>query len=880
MKQTFYRSLSAVALILLLATTGVTIINSLKSLHDCNSKNVATSTILKNHPMLSRVNAPGGPGMLPSDWMDRQRSYPHGQIKTKWYLQAVRSARDMHASSVNRSDVNWQFAGPLNIGGRITDIEVPSGSFSTIYIAAASGGIFRTINNGADWENIFEDAATISVGDIAIDPSNADIIWAGTGESNASSQSFRGDGIYKSTDGGNTWQHSGLDESAYFGRIIVDHSNSNRVFAAVCGNLFTPDANRGIYRTINGGSTWERVLFVNDSVSGIDIVQHPTNPDILYAAMWERMRGLNYRRSFGPGSGIWKSEDGGDSWLPLQNGLPIDNTIGRIGLAIAPSSPSIIYAFFDNQYEVAVYKTQNDGQSWTRTNDGAIQGMNSSFGWYFGQIRVHPTNPNMAWVLGVDLFITTNGGSSWTQQAGYYNIDEIHVDHHAMHIHPLTGRILEGNDGGLYSSEDNGFSWSKINNLPLTQFYDIEADWLRPERIYGGTQDNNTVRTLTGNLNDWDAILGGDGFYSLVDYTNSNIIYAEYQWGGLNKSTNGGSYMYSINGYWSSDRVNWSAPVIMHPQVPTTLYFGTYRVWKSTNGGSSWTPVSGDLTDGDDGSTFHTITTLAISPIDPDKVLAGTDDGRVHISINGGTIWSDISAGLPDRWITRVATDPFDVNTIYVTCSGFRWDEPLAHVFRSTNNGTTWESISGNLPELPVNAFIADPTKQGRHFVATDAGIFWSPNAGTEWHSLNGTLGNVPVTSMKIHAGENFLLIGTYGLGAYKLDLAELSVGTNEIDPANTILAITTAWPQPFNNTRNQIMQFNIESPEASSAIAIITGLDGRNVFTDELNLLSGLNTLSWNGTSTNSNRLKPGIYILSLKTQGKVANYKFIVVN
>jgi len=881
MKQTLYRSIFAVAFIMILASAGVILINSFRSQHvNKDSKSLALYTNLKKHPMLSRIKAPGGPGMLPSDWMDRQRSYPQGQIKTEWYLQAVRHARDMHAADADRSDVNWQFAGPLNIGGRITDIEVPAGSFSTIYIAAASGGIFRTTNNGANWENIFEDAATISVGDIAIDPTNTDIIWAGTGESNASSQSFRGDGIYKSTDGGNTWQHSGLEESAYFGRIIVDHSNSNRVFAAVCGNLFTPDGNRGIYRTVNGGSSWERVLFVNDSVSGIDIVQHPTNPDILYAAMWERMRGRNYRRSFGPGSGIWKSEDGGDSWLPLQNGLPIDNSIGRIGLAIAPSSPSTVYAFYDNQYEVAVYKTLNAGQYWTRTNDGSIQGMNSSFGWYFGQIRVHPTNPNIAWVLGVDLFTTTNGGSSWTQLAGYYNMDQIHVDHHAMHIHPVTGRILEGNDGGLYSSEDLGFSWDKINNLPLTQFYDIETDWLRPERIYGGTQDNNTVRTLTGSLSDWDAILGGDGFYCMVDYTNSNIIYAEYQWGGLSKSTNGGSNMYSISGYWSSDRVNWSAPVIMHPQTPTTLYFGTYRVWKSVNGGSSWTPVSGDLTDGDDGSTFHTITTLAVSPIDPNKVLAGTDDGNVHISINGGTVWSDISAGLPDRWITRVATDPFDVNTIYATCSGFRWDEPLAHVFRSTNNGVTWESISGNLPELPVNAFIADPTKQGRLFVATDAGMFWSMNAGAEWQSLNATLGNVPITSMKIHAGENFLLIGTYGLGAYKLDLAELSVGTNDIALGGSVLAITKAWPQPYSNTRDQMLQFNIESPEGASAKATITALNGKHIFRDELRLVSGSNTFRWNGTSATGDKAKPGVYVLNLTADGKRAIYKFVVAN
>lgn len=826
----------------------------------------------KKHHMLSRMKAPSGPGSIPADWMDRQRSYPYGQIKPESYFSAMRQAQAMHQDAIRSTPVEWEFSGPLNIGGRITDIEMPVGSFSTIYIGAASGGIFKTTDNGGTWENIFQNAATISIGDIAIDPQNENIIWAGTGEANASSQSFRGDGIYKSVDGGETWQHSGLELSGYFGRIIVDHSNSNKVFAAVCGNLFTPDANRGIYRTMDGGLTWQKVLFVNDSVSGIDIIQHPTDPNVLYAAMWERMRGLNYRRSFGPGSGIYKSTDGGTNWTLLGGGLPTGSQVGRVGLAIAPSSPNIVYSFIDMENDVAVYKSANAGQSWIRTNDFSIQGMNSSFGWYFGQIRVHPNNPDIAYVLGVDLYFTNNGGDSWIQLAGYFNMDEIHVDRHAMLIHPITGRILEGNDGGLYSSEDGGYNWTKINNLPLTQFYDIETDYMRPERVYGGTQDNNSIRTTSGDTDDWEAILGGDGFYCLVSPDNSNLVYAEYQWGALHKSTNGGNYMYGIYDYWSSDRVNWSAPVIMRPDNPDQMYFGTYRVWRSGNAGESWNAVSGDLTDGDDGSSFHTITTLACSPLNGQYVLAGTDDGRVHISTAGGNVWTDISEGLPDRWITRVAFDPFDEETIYVTCSGFRWDEPLPHVYKSTDLGNTWQPISSNLPELPVNAFIADPTKQNRYFIGTDAGVFWTKDGGASWESLNGNLGNVPVTSMKIHPSEKFLLIGTYGLGAYKLDLVQLTVGTKKINTSSA-LQITSVYPQPYDPDLG-VLSINIKSDQTSASVISITDLNGKEVFTGKNQIINqGTNLVRLNLN------LSPGMYLITVKAKEKRAAAKFLVI-
>jgi len=728
----------------------------------------------------------------PNDWMAMQRTYPYGRIKPAAYLDAVRQTDAMMKSAVIRNNP-WSFAGPDNIGGRITDIESPLGEPSVIYAGAATGGILKTVDAGNTWTNLFGNVPVISVGDIAIDPQNSQVIYCGTGEANSSSFSFLGNGMYKSEDAGQTWQNIGLNHSAYIGRVIVDYSNSEKVFVAACGNLFSANDERGIYRSLNGGQTWERMLFISDSTSAIDLVQNPADPQVLYAAMWERARGLTYRRSFGQTSGIWKSTDGGTSWNELLSGLPKGDYVGRIGLSIAKSNPEIAYAFYDLvNSEVGVYKTLNGGQTWTRTNDAALNGMNSNFGWYFGQIRVDPVNASRVYVMGVSLFGSNDGGNSWAELSGW----NFHVDHHAMFFNE-NNRILEGNDGGLYFSDNQGNSWSKINNLPLTQFYAIDVDRQLPQRIYGGTQDNNTIRTMSGGTSDWQAILGGDGMYTLVDYTNSDMIYAEYQWGNLYRSMDGGYTMDYIAAPMSGDRVNWSAPLAMHPEDPSILYFGTYRVWKSTDYGSSWQPISGDLTHGTN-DYFYTLTTIAVSSVNPSIVITGSGDGKVFISTNNGQTWQDITAGLPNRWITHVAPDPFNAQTIYATLSGFRWDEPLPHVFCSTNLGQTWTDISGNLPEFPVNDIAIDPDLPGRLIVGTDAGLYGTTNGGQTWSWIWNGLPAVPVCALKIHGPSRTIVAGTYGLSAYKASLDEIMTGTPSVKERDRISL--TVYPNPVNS--------------------------------------------------------------------------------
>jgi len=806
------------------------------------------------------------PDAVTNEWMAYQRCYPYNEIKLESYLSGMEQAQALHENSSNLR-YDWELVGPTNIGGRITDLTIHPDSPETIYVGAASGGVFKTTDNGQNWENVFANSPVISIGDIAIDPDNENILYVGTGEANASSYSFFGNGIYKSINAGEGWQHIGLENSAYIGRIIVDHTNSERIFTAACGNLFSPNEERGIYRSDDGGLNWERKLFVTDSTSAIDLIQHPTSPNILYAAMWERMRGLTFRYSFGETSGIWKTTDGGDNWFELTNGLPTGNDVGRIGIDISRSNPDVLYAFYDMpNAEVRVYKTSNNGESWTRTNDNYLDGMNSSFGWYFGQIRVDPLDENRVYVLGVELYRSDNAGDSWILLADYGNMEEIHVDHHALEIDENTGRIMEGNDGGLYYSYDLGDNWTKIDNIPLTQFYAIEIDRTNPERIYGGTQDNSTIRTLTGNLNDWHVILGGDGFYCLVDYDNPNIIYAEYQWGNLFKSTDGGYNMYPIYYDMEYDRKNWSSPLAMHPAQPEILYFGTYRIWKTTNYGEDWTAVSNDLTDGGDGSSYHTVTTITISTLDPEIIVAGTDDGNVHISQNGGNNWNDISEGLPDRWITRVAADPFDPSTIYTTVSGFRWDESVPHVFKSENLGLSWIDISSNLPEIPMNSIILDPSLPNRIFVGSDAGIFYSANGGESWISISAGIPNVPITDMKIHNETRTLVIGTYGCSAYKIsiDTDFTQIEHDEIQPS--IAVLHQNYPNPFQSTTT--ISFNITADNTKDAEIIIYNLKGQKI--KKYSIFNNQYSISWDGKDESGKPVASGTYLYKLNIDGR----------
>lgn len=787
----------------------------------------------------------------PNDWFFRQRAYPYSEINYAARTAAWQQSQLFRKANAIRGE-GWLFEGPLNIGGRISAIAMPASSVTTIYAGAASGGIFKTTDAGVNWEPIFDDEVSLSIGDIAIAPSNEDVLYVGTGEANAGggSMTYDGYGVYRSDNAGATWQHIGLEDCGSVGRIAVRPDNPQVCFVAAMGHLFSNNSERGVFRTTDGGQTWENVLFLNDSTGAIDVVIQPAHPDTLYACMWERVRHPDRRTYGGPSSGIYRSYNGGDTWTELTSGLPNDDFVGRIGIDIAASSPNTLYAIYadDIGYFSGVFKSSNGGDTWTETNDASLSNMYSSYGWWFGRIAVDPSDPNIAYAIGFDLYKTSNGGNSWSLISS-----AVHVDQHDIVIHPqITTELILGNDGGVYASLNGGVTWTFAENLPITQFYTCEVDEQYPERFYGGTQDNGTNRTLTGNDNDWESIYWGDGFYVLVDPTNNNYIYAEYQYGNFARSTNGGyGFSSAMTGIDLNDRMNWNTPFIIDPTNPLVLYFGTHRLYRSVNRAAYWTAISPDLTNGGGGENvvWGTITTIAAAPSNNQWVYVGTDDGNVWRTSNGGTNWANITAGLPTRWITRVAVDPYDENTVYVTLSGYRYDSYLPHVFRSTNGGQNWQDISGDLPEAPVNDIIVDPLVDSALYAATDFGVFVSWNLGQNWQMLGDNLPNVPVVDLRMHNPTHTLVAATYGRSMYSFNLDQL-VGIHD-QGIKGHHEITVQCPNPYRKGQPVIvsgefqMDYTLKLYDPAGHMVYSKPVTSGRQFSIDQDLASGLYVLS-----------------------------------
>jgi len=827
--------------------------------------------------------AGGGPS-APSDWFFAQRAYPHHDINPADLARARAQAAVLRAQTEatgGRGAAFWNPVGPTNIEGRIADLAVHPMDPLTVYVGAAEGGVIKTTDGGSTWTPIFDDVETLSIGDLTIDPFNPDIVYVGTGEPNngGGSVTYGGLGVYKTTNGGVTWNNIGLTDTRYIGRVVIDRTNPNRIFVAAMGALFSTNPERGVYRSTDAGISWQHVLSVNDSTGAIDLVIDSNDPNRVYAATWERIRRPHTRDYGGLSSAVYRSTDGGDTWSILGGGLPAPSVnIGRIGLAISLSNPLVLYAIYADAIGnfAGVYRTQNGGETWTRTNDAALSGFYATYGWWFGIIRVAPTDPNRVFVLGLDAYRSTNGGASWSQVGG-----NMHVDHHALEFAPTdAGQLVyEGNDGGLYRSSDGGSTWAEIHGLPITQFYTVEVDYQLPHRRYGGTQDNGTNRTLTGADGDWTQILGGDGFYVLVDPTNNSFVYAEYQYGSFFRSTNGGtSFSNATSGIGGGDRKNWSTPVVFDPSNPVTLYLGTHRVYRSINRAVSWTAISPDLTDGPGGSggvVFGTLTTLAAAPTDPQVIYAGTDDANVWVTQNGGGNWTRVDAVLPERWVTRVAIDPTSAAIAYVTLSGFRDDDPLPHVFRTTDFGSTWTAVSGNLPEAPVNDIVIDDEDPATLFVATDVGVYLSTDTGGSWSALGVGLPNGVVNALDLHGPTRTLTAGTYGRSMFTYD-----VGTAlGIEVADAAVRVPRLLP-PSPNPTPAATRLSYELPRAARVSLGIYDVTGRLVrtLTEGAGRSAGPHTAGWDGRDSHGRLVGPGLYLVRLDADGVVRTHKVMI--
>ncbi len=711
--------------------------------------------------------------------------------------------------------------GPAFLSGRIADIAIHPSNGNIWYVAVGSGGVWKTKNSGTTWDPIFDDENSYSIGCITVDSSNPEIIWVGTGENVGGRHVGYGDGVYKSIDDGKTWVNMGLKTSEHISKIIVHPDNSDIVWVASQGPLWKKGGERGLFKTINGGKTWKRTLGNSQWTGVTDLMIDPRNPDVLYAATWDRHRTVAAYLGGGPGSGIHRSLDGGETWSQLSNGLPYPNknfsmdqeddedeeiiysNIGKIGLAISPQNPDVIYAALElDRRTGALYRSENRGGSWEKMSDVFLAYGTGPH--YYQELYASPHKFDRLYLVNVRVQTSEDGGKTFTQ----LKESKKHSDNHSIIFkEDDPDYIMIGTDAGIYETFDLAENWSYIKNLPLTQFYKVAVNDAKPfYHIFGGTQDNGSAggpsatdeREGISNRN-WYKILGADGHQTATDPEYNNIVYAETQQGGLHRvDLLTGETLFIQPQAEEGDpheRFNWDAPILVSPHDPATLYFGSYRVWKSKNRGDDWTPISGDLTRNEERitlpimgrkqswdnpwdisamSTYNTITSLSESPLKEGLIYAGTDDGFIQVTSNGGDSWTKIPVtqlGLPGRtFINDIKADLHDVNTVYVCLDNHKEGDFNPYIFKSTDQGKTWKSISSNLPKRTlIWRLVQDPIAKNLFFAATEFGIYTSVNSGVSWQKLPGTP-NSSFRDLVIQKRENDLVAASFGRGFYVLD--------------------------------------------------------------------------------------------------------------
>lgn len=739
----------------------------------------------------------------------------------------------------------WRSVGPANMSGRVTDVEgIPSPS-KTFFFAAAAGGVWKTTNNGVTFRPLFQDERVISMGDLAIAPSDTMQIWAGTGEEDSRNSISPGGGIYKSVDGGLTWELKGLEETEVIGRIVIHPTNPNRVWVAALGHIWDANPERGLYRTDDGGDSWELVNFVSDEAGFVEVVIHPENPDILFAASWERVRGPHFLQSGGPGSGLWKTTDGGDSWERLHpEGFP-DGMLGRIGLDISRSNPDIMYAMVEaeaweeDDSPNGLYRSTDGGESWEKMNGNNVRPF------YYSQVRVDPRDPERVYWSSTPVNVSDDGGYTiGTTTNG------IHVDHHAMWIDPVDPeRMVVGNDGGIGVTFDKGGNWLFPNTMALGQFYEVSYGMEVPYTVCGGLQDNGSwcgpSRRRSGDITNymWATVGGGDGFYTLQDPVDHEIVYYESQGGNMGRmNTATGESMSFPKPSWKEEwirwedsilanadadepqlqyfremqaadsakadlRWNWNTPLVMSPHDPSVIYVGANRVVKYTERGEEFQVISPDLSYADPekiristeetggitpdltgAETFATIVALAESPLQEGLLLAGTDDGRAWITRNDGEDWEELTGrfpGVPDgTWVRRMEPSPHDVNTFFVAFDGHRTNDFTPYVYMTEDGGKTFSSIASDLPRGKpdfVHVIRQDLVNPNLLFVGTDVGLYVSTDKGGHWQRFMKGLPTVPVHDLKIHPRDHDLIAATHGRSIWIVDIAPLQQLTDEV---------------------------------------------------------------------------------------------------
>ncbi len=800
--------------------------------------------------------------LLTSGWSQSQPPATPAELR----LQSFQQRQKLAERSVV-AHIPFQSVGPTVFSGRVADIDVWEKDPTHFYVAYASGGLWKTENNGTSFTPLFDHEAVMTLGDIAVDWEQG-VIWVGTGEVNSSRSSYAGAGIWKSTDEGKTWQHMGLGESHHIGRIVLHPTDPNTLWVAVLGHLYSPNKERGVYKTTDGGRTWKQVLFVNENAGAVDLAIDPANPKVLYAATWERTRrAWNFVES-GEGSGIWKSTDGGEHWQRLNtahSGFPTGEGVGRIGLALSrQNGKTIVYAVLDNYFRrpkeapepdvltkemlrtmtrdeflglkkymienylqryrfpdtydvdtvielvrkgkvqpkdlvdyvedansllfdtevigAEVYRSDDGGRSWKKLNEDYLDNVFHSYGYYFGQIRVAPWNPDRLYIMGVPILRSDDGGKTWHSING----DNVHVDHHALWVDPhREGHLILGNDGGINISYDDGAHWIKCNTPAVGQFYSVALDMETPYNIYGGLQDNgvwygpstyqHSTRWHGTGRYPYQMLLGGDGMQVAVDTRDNNTIYTGFQFGNyfrIDKRTGHRKYITPRHKLGERPlRWNWETPIHLSVHNQDILYIGANKLFRSLDQGDHFEPISDDLTKGGRKGdvSYGTLTCIHESPLRFGLIYVGSDDGLVHVTRDGGFSWQRISDPLPqDMWVSCVQASAHVEGRVYLSLNGYRWDnfEPMIYV--SEDYGQNWQRIGTDLPLEPVNVIKEDPKNADVLYVGTDHALYVSLDRGASFMRLGSGLPDVPVHDLAVHLRDADLVVATHGRSFYK----------------------------------------------------------------------------------------------------------------
>ncbi len=704
----------------------------------------------------------------------------------------------------------FRFIGPANPSGRITAFAVAAeAGHKTIYAGLASGGLWKTTNAGTTWKPIFDDEGSLTIGDVALASWNPKVIWIGTGERNSLRSNAWGDGVYKSTDGGSSWTHMGLTETREIGRIAIHPTDSTIVYMAALGHLWGANAERGIYKTTDGGENWDRVLFVDDTTGFVDLKMDPSNPEVLYAAGWHRIRwGGGRMEGAGAGSGIWKTANGGRAWTrltdpELNNGLPT-RSLGRIGLAIYPKDPNIVYAVIQAAHgstnprispQGGLFRSEDAGATWIRMND-----LSAVPDYYYNEIWVDPNDDKRIWLGATRLGYSEDGGATIEQ----LTLNRVHVDHHAMWINPDdSDHLVLGNDGGVYFSFDGGDTWAH-QIIPASQFYELDVDTTKvPYHVCGGTQDNGTwcgpSRTREGvgiTDADWYRVFGGDGFHSAVSPDSPSVRYGESQYGNIRR-LDVNAWVYdnitphaedagAESGY--AFRWDWDTPLIISSHDPTVVYVGGNHFFKLTDRGRDWEILGPDMTrqnrfnpEPEIGHTsYHSLHSVAESSLDARYLWAGSNDGLLWTTSNGGSNWGNVTQNIPDQepqncWVSEIETSHFDAQVAYVVYDCHRRDDYRPYVYKTIDGGGSWINISGDLPEDGGSFVIReDDTNPNLLFVGTERGLWISIHGGNRWVRLKNNLPTVAIRDMELVPRAKEAAIGTYGRSIYILDIAPL----------------------------------------------------------------------------------------------------------